>query len=343
MKTHDPDKHAAMEGDQEDRRFLMPSALLSLLVHGLLVVALFFAIDWHTTEQPIYAELWAPEDMSAGKDIQGVSEKRELQSKNQQAQTKQPSQPEDNQSSADQVDQKAQNEQKATRENNERVAREQARAEDIQRMRDDAIEAEKQRQQKLKDEEQKRLAQEKLAQARKQAEEQKKALEAKRLAEQKKAEADRQRRLAAEQARLERERLQKTLVQQELARLNSTTTPNATRSGTTAGDPSNYKRNLSGAQLTAYQARVIQCIRPHIAYPVGYGIVRGQYQFEVQIRLLPTGEQSGDPRVTKPSGLPAYDEAVLRAISQCNPFPRPDNDEAPREMTLLFDPVDDRQ
>ena len=72
--------------------------------------------------------------------------------------------------------------------------------------------------------------------------------------------------------------------------------------------------------------------------------VRGQYQAIYSVRLLPTGEQVGDPKQEKASGWAAYDAAVERAIRRCNPFPRPDTgQDAPRELTLSFDPVDDRK
>jgi colicin import membrane protein len=58
--------------------------------------------------------------------------------------------------------------------------------------------------------------------------------------------------------------------------------------------------------------------------------------------LLPTGEQAGAPKLLKGSGLPAFDQAVERAIRRCDPFPRPREGAMPRDLDLRFDPVDTR-
>ena len=132
--------------------------------------------------------------------------------------------------------------------------------------------------------------------------------------------------------------------QQELARLSAKVDPNAQRSGTTTGDPRNFRRNLTGSALARYNARVAACIRPHITIEVPPSTPRGRFQATYTVKLLPTCEQIGSAVKQKGSGWDAYDAAVERAIRRCNPFPRPDTgQEAPRELTLTFDPVDDRK
>ena len=62
------------------------------------------------------------------------------------------------------------------------------------------------------------------------------------------------------------------------------------------------------------------------------------------LRLLPSGDHRGAPERVKSSGLPAYDQAVERAIVRCDPVPRPADmnpQDMPRELRLIFDPVDD--
>ena len=51
---------------QADRRDMFPAALF---------VGLFPAFQWNTSEEAVYAELWAPEEISGGNDPSGVAEK----------------------------------------------------------------------------------------------------------------------------------------------------------------------------------------------------------------------------------------------------------------------------
>ena len=91
-----------------------------------------------------------------------------------------------------------------------------------------------------------------------------------------------------------------------------------------------------------YAAQVITCIRPHIVFNVPDAINAQQHVAVFDVMLLPTGEQTGAPRLIKGSGLAAYDQAVERAIRRCDPFPPPREGTMPRSVRLLFDPVETR-
>jgi colicin import membrane protein len=91
-----------------------------------------------------------------------------------------------------------------------------------------------------------------------------------------------------------------------------------------------------------YAAQVITCIRPHIVFNVPDSINPQQHVAVFDVMLLPTGEQTGAPRLIKGSGLAAYDQAVERAIRRCDPFPPPREGTMPRSVRLLFDPVETR-
>jgi colicin import membrane protein len=91
-----------------------------------------------------------------------------------------------------------------------------------------------------------------------------------------------------------------------------------------------------------YAAQVITCIRPHIVFNVPDSISPQQHVAVFDVMLLPTGEQTGAPRLIKGSGLAAYDQAVERAIRRCDPFPPPREGTMPRSVRLLFDPVETR-
>ena len=92
----------------------------------------------------------------------------------------------------------------------------------------------------------------------------------------------------------------------------------------------------------AYTAQIVGCIRPHIIFNVPDAVRPQQYVADFEVLLLPTGEQTGAPRLLKSSGLAAYDQAVERAIRRCDPFPSPKEGTMPRAVRLSFDPVEMR-
>ena len=130
--------------------------------------------------------------------------------------------------------------------------------------------------------------------------------------------------------------------QAELARITGARTVETGRVGSTKGDPSAVRQNLRGSLTAAYTARVIACIRPHIAYNVPPNAQRGRNVATFEVNLLPNGELAGKTMVNS-SGLAAFDAAVDRAITRCRQFPRPsDGSPIPRRMQILFDPVDSK-
>ena len=69
----------------------------------------------------------------------------------------------------------------------------------------------------------------------------------------------------------------------------------------------------------------------------------GNPELRFEINLLPTGELSGSPKLTKPSGISACDEAVERAIFESEPLPLPKEPAALaqfRNLNLKFHPND---
>ncbi|MBS5217248.1 MAG: cell envelope integrity protein TolA [Sutterella wadsworthensis] len=389
---------------REDRKDSLPAAILSVAVHGALFAGLFTVFQWNTAPETVYAELWAPEDVSGGTDPSGVAEKvpeetgrdeadapekkaaepepepeprPEPKPEPEPAAPPEPAGPTPEELAAEQareaarleeeqIARQAREEMEARRAEEERIAQERARAEEIERMRQEAIEAERRRaQEEEKRLEEERLAQERLAEAARKAEEAKKAEEARRAEEariaeeQRKAEEARiaeEKRQAEEAARKaaaekkareeaeERRRVAQRFREQELARLSAKVDPNAQRSGTTTGDRRNFRRSLTGSALATWSNQVRSCIRPNITIDVPATTRPGQYRAVYSLQLLPTGEQVGTPKLVTPSGWPAYDAAVARAIRRCNPLPRPGaGEDMPREISLSFDPVEDKQ
>lgn len=98
----------------------------------------------------------------------------------------------------------------------------------------------------------------------------------------------------------------------------------------------------AGGMSDKYTAQIVSCIRPHIIFNVPDSIGSQQYVAIFEVMLLPTGEQTGAPRLIKASGLGTYDQAVERAIRRCDPFPPPKERTMPRSVRLSFDPVETR-
>lgn len=56
---------------KEDRRDMVPAAVLSGCVHVILFVGLFSVFQWTTDSETVYAELWLPSRSSGGQRPQG--------------------------------------------------------------------------------------------------------------------------------------------------------------------------------------------------------------------------------------------------------------------------------
>lgn len=363
--------------DPNEKKDSARALLLSGAVHGALAAALVLNLSWKTDSPEVYAELWAPEDISAGNDVRGAAKIKEQTPEEAPKPDEEPDarkleeEPEPESPPPEEIDEQARRaeleaeqarmREEARRLEEERIANERARQEEIKRQQEEAIALEKQRQEEAQRREAERLAQEKLAEERKKAEEarraeeEKKALEARKKAEEekrraeearkkeeeekKRREEERKRELARQEA--ERKRIAAETRKAELARLSAQIDASKNFSGTTSGDRSVSRQNLSGSSLAGYTAKVVACIRPHIAFEVSPDVRKGQYIAEFKLRLLPNGEPIGDAVQTKRSGLPAYDAAVARAIKRCN-FPRPAAGEVlPKEIYLSFDPISD--
>lgn len=151
---------------KEDRRDMVPAAVLSGCVHVILFVGLFSVFQWTTDSETVYAELWAPEPVSGGNDPKGVA-------------VKPPEAPEPKPNEID--------EQRESQEAQEAAEREAAAQQ--ARMQEEAAQREAQRQEALAAAERERVEAEKAAEEAREAEEARRAEEARVAAE--RAEAER--------------------------------------------------------------------------------------------------------------------------------------------------------
>jgi colicin import membrane protein len=65
------------------------------------------------------------------------------------------------------------------------------------------------------------------------------------------------------------------------------------------------------------------------------GVSDNNAPVEYDVRLLPDGSVAGNPRKTKSSGNPEFDDAVLRAIFASQPFPPDSSGSVPRDTITI--------
>jgi colicin import membrane protein len=136
------------------------------------------------------------------------------------------------------------------------------------------------------------------------------------------AEAQRQRELA-EQKRIEAQR------QEQLERImrEAQGSGSPTSTGTAARD---------AAPSASYAGRIVARVKPNIIFTDD---VPGNPAAEVELRTLPDGTIVSR-RVVKSSGVPAWDDAVLRAIDRTAVLPRDVDGRVPSAIVIVFRPRD---
>lgn len=151
------------------------------------------------------------------------------------------------------------------------------------------------------------------------------------------AEKERQQQLAQEKREKERqlaeEKRQEELATKErnaqLARIlnqaNASGGPRATGGAQQSSGPSD-----------AYGGRVAARIKPNVVFTE---TVSGNPRAEVEVRTLPDGTITAR-RIVKPSGSPAWDEAVLRAIDRTGTLPRDTDGRVPSSLIIGMSPQD---
>ncbi len=211
---------------------------------------------------------------------------------------------------------------------------------------DIAIEQEKKR--KLKEQEAKEKAeQEKQRKDQQKAEQEKKEKQAKLQKEKAerekaeqvardKAERDKEQKKLAEDKRKKDEAIAKADAKaaedrrkKELARLQGMA------GATGAADATGTAQRDSGPS-GGYGGKVAAKVKPNIVYPDS---ISGNPRAEVEVRTSPDGSIVGT-RLIKPSGNPAWDDAVLRALEKTATLPRDIDGRVPPSLVIGFRPQD---
>ncbi len=150
-------------------------------------------------------------------------------------------------------------------------------------------------------------------------EQQRKLAEAEKL---KKEQAEQKKREAAEAAAAQAQR-QKQL--ERMAALAGDGAPNSTGTAAKSAGPS-----------ASYAGRIKARILPNIVFPDS---VSGNPQATVEVKVAPDGTIIGR-NLVKRSGVPAWDEAVLRAIDKTEVLPRDTDGRVPSSFEISFRPRD---
>ena len=75
-------------------------------------------------------------------------------------------------------------------------------------------------------------------------------------------------------------------------------------------------------------------VRPNIVFT---DTISGNPTAEVEVRTLPDGTVASR-RIVKSSGVPSWDEAVLKALDRTARLPRDENGRVPATLTIAFSP-----
>jgi colicin import membrane protein len=279
---------------------LSRGALLAILAHVGLLVALSLGVSWKTSEpEGVEAELWAAVPQAAAPRAMEPEPKPapppEPPKPTPKTETPPPPPPPDRDAE---------------------IAREKRdQKEKLERQR---LEEEKQRAEQEKRERERERAQREAEDAKREAQAKKEEAERKKveLEKQKKAEAERLAKIEAQRA----ENLKR--IQGEA---NATGAPGSTGTAAQSAGPS-----------AGYAGRIKARIKPNIVFTDD---LTGNPLAEVEVKVAPDGTIVGRRLVTS-SGVAAWDEAVLRAIDRTAVLPRNPDGPTPPSMLIGFRPRD---
>lgn len=171
-------------------------------------------------------------------------------------------------------------------------------------------------------------------------ERQEKAEQAQKAEREKKEAAERQRKDAEDKARKQKELDQKRKDQAAAAEREKLRQENIRRMQGLAGASGAPSATGTAAQSSgpssSYAGRIRARIKPNIAFN---DTVNGNPEAVVEVRTSPDGTIVGR-KLVKPSGVPGWDEAVLRAIDKTETLPRDVDGTVWTPMLITFRPKD---
>jgi colicin import membrane protein len=156
--------------------------------------------------------------------------------------------------------------------------------------------------------------------------EQAQKLQRERAERQERDKADKEKREKAELQRKQEEQLAKVR-EENLRRITG-------QAGATGAPQSTGTAQRDAGPSAGYAGKIIARVRPNIVLTDS---VPPGLRAEVEVRAAPDGTITGR-RLTKSSGNPVWDEAVLRAIDRTGDLPKDDNGKVPSSIVIGFTP-----
>lgn len=283
----------------EDEAANVPAIVLSAVVHGALLAALFFGVQWKSEQAggiPVDVYYGNPNAVTPPPPPPEPEPKPEPVPK---AEPAPPPKPEPKVEEKPQIDPQIaiKDKEKREREEKERLEKEKVEQEKLEKLKKQKLEEERKQKEQEEKEKARKEEEEKKAREKKEAEE--------RRLEEIKKEAARAAHMDAINAELEGVR----------------GSPTGSKTGTSSGTQSGGG-NASDRGKAEYIDLIRQKIRGYITLPSG---LSGNPEAIFKVNQLPTGEILPPVIVEKSSGNKALDEAVERAILKSSPLPKPKN------------------
>ena len=107
--------------------------------------------------------------------------------------------------------------------------------------------------------------------------------------------------------------------------------------GASGDDGASGNAQRSSGPSGSYGGRVAAAVRPNVVFPDA-DLVSGNPGAEFDVRLAPDGTIVGTPRLVKSSGLPAWDQAALRALQKTEKLPRDIDGRVPSALIVQLKP-----
>lgn len=327
---------------------LGPSVVMALLAHGLLLLALSFSVQWKrdAVDVAVEAELWSAVPQEAAPraveppppPTPEIEPPKPTPAPPPQPAVKPPPAPTPDESLKD-----AQIALEKERKRKELEKKEREHQRELEKKEQDKKEREKR--EKLEKAEREKLEREKALQHKREADKAaEKAAEKKRQEqlqrekelERKKQEAEADKRKAAE-ADAKRK---KDAEAAEAKRLEAQRADNLKRmaglAGASGGPNATGSAMQSSGPSASYGGRIKARVKPNIVFSDD---IAGNPVAEVEVRAAPDGTIVGR-KLSKSSGVPAWDEAVLKAIDKTEVLPRDTDGRVPSSLIISFRPKD---
>ena len=107
--------------------------------------------------------------------------------------------------------------------------------------------------------------------------------------------------------------------------------------GASGSDSATGTALKSSGPSGSYGGKVAAAVRPNVVFPDA-DLVSGNPGAEFDVRLAPDGTIVGTPRLVKSSGLPAWDQAALRALQKTERLPRDVDGRVPPALIVELKP-----